>query len=155
MEIVKESLILERKGVKPTANRILVLRTMLAASHPISLRELVMLLETMDKSSIFRVLNIFSVHHIVHAIEDGSGTIKYEICSGEKFCSIYEICSGEKFCSIHDMHTHFYCEVCHQTFCFKNIHIPEIQLPEGFFMDSINYMVKGVCAKCSRKPASK
>ena len=65
MEIVKESLILERKGVKPTANRILVLRTMLAASHPISLRELVMLLETMDKSSIFRVLNIFSVHHIV------------------------------------------------------------------------------------------
>ena len=143
MEIVKESLILERKGVKPTANRILVLRTMLAASHPISLRELVMLLETMDKSSIFRVLNIFSVHHIVPAIEDGSGTIKYEICSGEKFCSI------------HDMHTHFYCEVCHQTFCFKNIHIPEIQLPEGFFMDSINYMVKGVCAKCSRKPASK
>ena len=93
---------------------------------------------TMDKSSIFRVLNLFVEHHIVHVIEDGSGTLKYEICDSQE-------------CSIADMHTHFYCEKCHKTFCFKAIQIPEIDLPEGFSMNSVNYVVKGICPKCAAR----
>ena len=134
---------LEKKNVKPTALRLLILRTMMNSPFAVSLTDLSEMLVTVDKSTIFRTLTLFLGQHVIHAIEDGSGSLKYEVCSSE--CN----------CTVNDMHTHFYCEVCHQTFCFKNIHIPEIQLPEGFFMDSINYMVKGVCAKCSRKPASK
>lgn len=133
---------LEKKGVKPTALRLLILRTMMDTPIAVSLSDLCERLGTVDKSTIFRTLTLFLSRHVIHAIEDGSGSLKYEICSSE--CS----------CSIDDMHTHFYCERCHRTFCFKNIQIPLIHLPEGFMMQSINYMVKGICADCAAIPAA-
>ena len=139
----KYETILERRGVKPTSNRLLVLRAMFKASRPVSLSELETELDTVDKSSIFRVLTLFVSHHVVHAIEDGSGTMKYEVCTGEDRCSLS------------DMHTHFYCESCHRTFCFKSIGIPSIDLPEGFTMCSVNYMVKGICPQCAVRHAGK
>ena len=139
----KYETILERIGVKPTSNRLLVLRAMFKASRPVSLSELETELDTVDKSSIFRVLTLFVSHHVVHAIEDGSGTMKYEVCTGEDRCSLS------------DMHTHFYCESCHRTFCFKSIGIPSIDLPEGFTMSSVNYMVKGICPQCAVRHAGK
>ena len=132
---------LEKKGIKPTALRILILRTMMEAKYAVSLADLDDRLDTVDKSTIFRTLTLFLSHHLIHGIEDGSGSLKYEVCGSE--CS----------CSVDDMHTHFYCEKCHRTFCFKGIRIPVIDLPEGFLMDSINYMVKGTCADCAAKEA--
>ncbi len=129
---------LESRGIKPTANRLLVLRTMCSIGHPVSLTELETIMETVDKSSIFRVLALFAEHNLIHGIEDGSGTMKYEVCEGKDGCSIA------------DMHTHFYCEACHKTFCFKTINIPSISLPEGFTMNSANYIVKGTCPDCTR-----
>ena len=130
---------MEKKGVKPTAVRILVFRAIEEAQHPVSLLDLENLLETVDKSTIFRTLNTFLAHRLIHDIEDGSGSLKYEVCSNEDTCSV------------DDMHTHFYCEICHRTFCFRGIHVPVVHLPEGFDMHSINYMIKGVCEECSRK----
>ena len=130
---------LEKKGVRATAVRLLVFRAMIEASEAVSLLDLENKLVTVDKSTIFRTLHLFLIHRVVHAIEDGSGSLKYEICSGEESCSI------------DDMHTHFYCEVCHHTFCFSSIHIPVIELPNGFHMNSINYMVKGICSECDKK----
>lgn len=130
---------LEKKQIKPTAVRILVLRTLMEAPCAVSLSELERLLETVDKSSIFRTLNLFLAHHLVHEMEDGSGSSKYEVCESEDICSI------------DDMHVHFYCTRCHRTYCFKHTPIPLITLPEGFRMQSINYMVKGLCDECSLK----
>ena len=132
--------ILQFRDVKPTANRILVVRAMQALSRPVSLPELEDILSPMDKSSIFRVLTLFVLKHVVHEIEDGSGMMRYELCGG-----------GEDGCSLEDMHTHFYCERCRQTFCFKSISIPKIPLPEGYEMHSVNYMVKGLCPECAAK----
>ena len=127
--------------VRPTANRELVLRLIAESDRAVSLSDIEAALETVDKSTIFRSLNVFLAHHVVHDIEDGSGSLKYEACTGEETCSI------------DDMHTHFYCEVCHHTFCFRGIHIPVVHLPEGFEMHGINYMVKGICRECARKEA--
>lgn len=131
--------ILAHKTVKPTPNRILVLDALLRAMHPVSLVELETDIETMDRSSIFRTLTLFVSHDIVHTIEDGSGSMKYEVCSGEHHCSIA------------DMHTHFYCEVCQETRCFEEMPVPEVKLPPGYAIHSVNYMVKGICPKCSGK----
>ncbi len=128
---------LEKKGVKPTAIRILIFRTMLEISEAVSLVELGERLETVDKSTVFRTLNLFLAHRLIHAIEDGSGVSKYEICANENSCNP------------DDMHVHFYCVNCHRTFCFKAIHIPLISLPSGFRMDSVNYMIKGLCDNCA------
>lgn len=140
VDMENDERILERKNVRPTANRLLVLRAMQGLARPVSLPELEMIVAPMDRSSIFRVLGLFVEHHVAHAIEDGSGMLKYELCSGEYYCTLS------------DMHAHFYCEICHQTYCFKTTHIPEICLPDGFTMKSINYMVKGICARCGKKP---
>lgn len=133
------SAILEERGVKPTPNRILVLSTLLEADHPMSLLDIDTYIETMDKSSIFRVLTLFHSNHIVHAIEDGSNSLKYEVCRGHGHCST------------DDLHVHFYCETCHSTYCFPQTHIPRVEMPAGFVADSINYMIKGTCDKCSKK----
>lgn len=137
MECYHDCPILEKKGVKPTSNRIIVIKALIAAAGPVSLAELDEIIGTMDRSSIFRVLTLFAANHVVHALEDGSGTLRYEMCDGEDECTI------------DDMHTHFYCERCHRTYCFKSINIPAIEMPEGFTMHSINYMVKGICPRCA------
>lgn len=130
---------LERKGVKPTANRILVLKALLSNSTPVSLSDLEDFIVTMDKSSIFRVLTLFLEHNVVHAMEDGSGSLKYEVCMSEGRCSLS------------DMHIHFYCEECHRTYCFKTIHVPVMELPENFTPHFVNYMIKGECPECKRR----
>lgn len=127
---------LTAKGVRPTSNRITVFRALAVSSSPLSLSELETELLTIDKSSIFRVLSLFAEHDLVHDIDDGSGSVKYEICQGVNRCSPS------------DMHIHFHCQRCHRTFCLEEISIPVVELPEGFSTHSINYMIKGICPEC-------
>ena len=75
---------LEKKNVKPTAIRLLVVDAIASAHRAVSLSDLEVILDTVDKSSIFRTLELFVKHHVVHAIDDGSGSVKYEICEGEE-----------------------------------------------------------------------
>lgn len=130
---------LEEKGIRPTAVRLLVVQTLAKADAPLSLSDIEGMLDTVPKSTIFRALTLFLEHRLLHSIEDGSGSLKYELCHGHDDCSI------------NDMHTHFYCERCQRTFCFKSIGIPAIDLPEGFTMNSANYIIKGTCNDCSSK----
>ncbi|MCR5820290.1 MAG: transcriptional repressor [Bacteroidaceae bacterium] len=130
---------MEKRGVKPTATRLLVLRALGSHHRALSLRELDDILETIDRSTIFRALTLFLANHLVHAIEDGTGVTKYEICEGHEECSI------------EDQHTHFFCVGCHRTFCFHNTPVPTIEMPEGFVMQNVNYLVKGLCPDCSAK----
>lgn len=131
--------ILTRKEVKPTSNRILVMRELIKASHPVSLADLEISLGfSMDKASIFRVLELFSEKDIIHVIEDGSRSLKYELCH-----------SGTHH-TISDQHVHFYCERCKEMYCFEDVSVPLVNIPEGFSPHAINYMVKGICPKCSK-----
>ena len=133
--------LLERHGIKPTSNRIVVVKALAAEEHPSSMTELEEAILTIDKSGISRSLALFREHHLVHAIEDGNGNVKYELCMSH----------GSDDDDDDDMHVHFYCEHCHQTFCLYDTAIPHVQLPHGFVMNSINYMVKGICPSCARK----
>lgn len=129
---------LNAKGVKPTPNRILVIKELMKASHPVNLADLEESLDfSMDKASIFRVLELFAEKDVVHVIEDGSRSLKYELCH-----------SGNKH-SIADQHAHFFCEVCKETFCIETAKVPLIEIPDGFTPHSINYMIKGICPKCN------
>lgn len=129
---------LEHRGIKPTAMRLLILREMMRGDETVSLPKLEQYLPTVDKSTISRTLSLFLLHRLVHAIDDGSGSLKYAVCSDD--CD----------CSIEDVHTHFSCEKCHRTFCLKNISVPVVDLPAGFRLSSVNYVLKGVCPECSR-----
>ena len=129
---------LEKKGVRVTSIRMLVLDALMRASRTMSLADLETELETVDKSSIFRTLEVFEANHLVHSIDDGTGSMKYEICEGEDSCTVA------------DMHTHFYCEKCHKTYCLKEINAPLVDLPEGFTVHSANWKpTAGVATKRS------
>ena len=130
---------LEGVGIKPTVNRILVTEELMKSECPLSLTELETRLETLEKSSVFRVLSLLESHDAVHAVEDGRGVAKYEICHE----------SGE--CSPSHYHAHFYCERCRRTFCLDKISVTEPQLPDGFAARSVNYMIKGRCPDCIHK----
>ena len=119
---VCEEILLEH-GVRPTANRIVVVKALADAERPLSLSELEYKIMSIDKSGVFRALTLFREHHLVHVIEDGGDD--------------------------DDQHVHFYCEHCHRTFCIKDMPIPPILLPEGYRMYSINYMAKGLCPQCA------
>lgn len=127
---------LEGKGVKPTANRILVMKELAKATHPVNLADLESSLGfLMDRASIFRVLELFAEKDVVHAIEDGSRSIKYELCHSTHH-------------SISDQHVHFFCERCKETYCLETVKVPEVEMPDGFQPRTINYVVKGLCPKC-------
>ena len=130
---------LEEHNIKPTANRLIVLRALDGAGRPMSLTELEYKILTIDKSGIFRTLSLFREQHLVHVIEDGGDGVRYELCH-----SHHDEIED-------DLHVHFYCEQCQQTYCLEHIPVPSIELPDGFIMSSVNYMVKGICPHCALK----
>ena len=125
--------------IKPTANRIVVARTLAAAERPMSLSELEYKILSIDKSGIFRTLTLFREHHLVHVLEDGGDGVRYELCH-----------SHDHHREDDDQHVHFYCEHCHRTFCLADTPIPHVTLPDGYEALSTNYMVKGLCPECRK-----
>lgn len=130
--------IMEEYGIRPTANRILVVKELIKASHPISLADLELALDPMDKSSIFRVIDLLAKKDLIHVIEDGSRSLKYEMCTGH----------GHH--DVSDQHAHFFCEKCGSVFCLDDIPLPPIELPSSYKLNSVNFMLKGICPNCNK-----
>lgn len=132
---------LVHRNIKPTANRLMVLQQMHRGNEAVSLPDLERYLPTIDKSTISRTLTLFLAHHLIHTIDDGTGAMKYAVCDDD--CDCIPV----------DEHTHFSCTRCHRTFCLKDIAVPAVQLPEGFYLENINYVIKGLCPECNEKNA--
>lgn len=126
-----------RHSIKPTPNRILVSHCLIETGVPMSMTEIEDRLETLNKSSVFRVLVTLTQNNLVHSIDDGSGSVKYEWCRGE---------GGH---TVHDMHAHFRCEKCNRIYCIESQQLPEINLPEGFTPHTVNYVITGLCPTCT------
>lgn len=136
--------LLEQRGIKPTAVRILVLKEMLDCRDAFSLQSMEERLDTVDKSTIYRCITLFLTHHLIHAIDDGTGIFKYAVCSTSCHC-------GEEGDHLDDLHAHFNCERCGRTFCLSSIHVPVVSLPGNFRIHNINYVLKGLCPECSAR----
>ena len=129
--------LLSKHGIKPTSNRILVVKALANEERPLSLSELEKKLWSVDKSGIFRALMLFRDHHLVHTIEDGDGDVCYELCFSH----------GTED---DDLHVHFYCEKCHKIYCLHDTPIPSVSLPDGFSRTGCNYVIKGICEACNK-----
>lgn len=129
------------RGVRSTANRLLVLKALMQAKGPVNLGDLEAELAPMDRASLFRTLTLFAKAELVHAFEDGSGSVKYELCHGHDHHTP------------DDMHAHFHCEHCGATYCLETVAAPMVDLPDGFRVQSVNYLLKGLCPRCSGQKA--
>lgn len=131
--------ILNNKKIRLTAMRLLVMETLSDQKSAISLSELEKSFEKSDRITLYRTLKTFQEKGLVHSIDDGTGAPKYALC--EEGCE----CDMEK-----DLHVHFHCRICSETFCMPKYKIPEIELPIKFKAEEANLVVKGVCANCGR-----
>lgn len=125
------------KGITPTPVRILVYKSLSESEAPVSLSDLETKLGSVDKSTVSRTLSLFKDHGLLHGFNDGSGSMKYELCDSRK--------EGEDS----DRHVHFRCEICGETICLTDLKVPTVQLPEGYRIHEINYVISGVCSNCS------
>ena len=91
-----------------------------------------------DRVTIYRTLKSFLDKGLIHKVLDDTGIIHYALCKDE--------CSENHHL---DNHIHFKCEVCRDTFCLEHVQIPEVELPEGFKAKEHNFLIGGVCDKCS------
>jgi Fur family ferric uptake transcriptional regulator len=132
--------IMESRHIRPTSIRILVLKTMLGFDWAFSLADLETKLESVDKSTISRTIHLFHDHQLIHSFDDGSGSIKYAVCSNDCLRNF----------EVDDLHAHFYCNYCKKAFCLNNVRIPQFDLPPEVEIESVNLVLKGYCGKCSK-----
>lgn len=128
---------LNEKAIRPTAMRLLVLQALSGQEAAFSLSDLENAFDKSDRVTLFRTLKTFQENGLVHSIDDGTGAPKYALCQEGCECSIE-----------HDLHVHFHCRICSETFCLPKYKIPEINLPDTFRGEEANLVVKGVCGKC-------
>nr|NQU90278.1 transcriptional repressor [Bacteroidota bacterium] len=127
---------LQSKNIKPTAMRQLVLQVLTEQNTAINLHDLELKFDRADKVTLYRTLRTFEENQLIHRIDDGTGAVKYALCQ--------EKCN----CHPEDLHVHFLCTKCNQTYCLNDIPVPTINLPNSFSLESVNMVVKGVCSNC-------
>jgi Fur family ferric uptake transcriptional regulator len=129
---------LTMRNIKPTAMRELVLKVLTEQDRAISLADIEQKFDNADKTTLYRTLKTFEENKLIHSIDDGTGSVKYALCK--------ETCQ----CHPEDLHVHFLCTKCHQTYCLNDISIPSIALPVNFKLETINMVVKGICSNCDK-----
>lgn len=117
--------------------RLLVLEYLLKRQTAISLNDIEKGMQPADRITIYRTLKTFEQKGLIHTIDDGTGVHKYALCD--------EACSPTEH---HDLHVHFYCVTCKETYCLPDSPIPNVGLPDGFEFTEMNLVVKGHCNKC-------
>ena len=141
MDIAGLEDMMKKAGVRLSPVRLLIARAIAEAGAPVSGLEIECALATVDRSSITRALSLFVSTGLVHTIEDGSGSVKYELCMSPH--------SHDGSENDTDLHPHFHCLVCGRTYCLHDQSIPTLPLPQGFTARSANLVIKGRCASCS------
>ena len=125
--------ILSISGIRPTAIRQMVLKGIATCQHAFTLSDMEEKFPTLDRSTLFRTLTLFVKHKLLHEADNGNGSKLY--CLREHTHQ-------------HKPHIHFTCNACHETYCIKDIDISTLPSPEGYEVEEINLVMKGLCPKC-------
>jgi len=130
--------LLRQHNLKITIPRLKVLSSISEKETATSQPELEKILgDTIDRVTLYRVLNVFEEKGILHKILDLNGTAAYALCS--------------EFCPEHlhqEEHVHFTCSSCNSIYCLNDVQIPEIAIPKGFKIHSVAINAVGICDKC-------
>ncbi|MBS7567076.1 transcriptional repressor [Mucilaginibacter sp. Bleaf8] len=133
--------LLHQTGLKATHSRISVLEIIADRDAAISQPTLEKMMgDEVDRVTLYRILKTFEEKGIVHKVIDLHGTANYAICSSQ--CSVHEH---------HDEHFHFNCTNCDKVYCLNDLHLPAIQIPQGFVTSSVSLSITGVCKNCNQQ----
>jgi len=130
--------LLRQHHLKITNPRLSVLSVISEKETATSQPELEKILgETIDRVTLYRVLNVFEEKGILHKILDLHGTATYALCS--------------EYCPEHlhqEEHVHFTCSKCNSIYCLNDVQIPEIAVPKGFKIENVAINAVGICNRC-------
>lgn len=132
--------ILEDCKIKPTPMRMLVLEQMIVQKRNLSLTDIEDCLYPADRITIYRTLQTFIRHGLVHTIDTSNGFI-------------YALCNEECKADLHvDNHPHFYCTSCKKTSCNTDFSYTIEAKPNApkYKVEKVEIMIKGVCPECSK-----
>lgn len=129
--------ILNKKEVRITPMRQLLLEFFLEKNRALGLSELEKSFPKSDRITIYRTLKTFEKKGIIHGISNGVSEVKYALCHD---CQV---------ANHSDFHPHFYCVRCEGIVCLESVFIPSIDLPKGYVIEKMEMTIQGVCPECS------
>lgn len=126
--------ILKEAGIKPTSQRVLILDYLIHnLIHPSSeqiYQSLHQEVSVLSRATVYNTVNIFKEKGLIRVLDTGDEVAHYDIDLDE--------------------HAHFQCVKCQRIW---NVDMPgtlkdEMLLPDGFEVQDMQVMMKGVCADC-------
>lgn len=89
-----------------------------------------------NRVTVYRVLDRLIEEGTIHKIIDVDGVSKFALCSD---------CKKEHH---NHEHIHFSCTKCHVVTCLDDVHL-HFELPASYKVETMNFTLSGVCAKCT------
>lgn len=133
MSEIKSDELLKRYNIRPNRNRVSILDEILRCSYTVSALELLDRLKDIDKTTIYRTLDLFEEKGIVMKVIDPEGVSHYCNRLGNS-----------------KPHLHFYCKRCHKTECKSIDNLPEFNIVDEQ-VENIEIKITGVCKICKEK----
>lgn len=131
-----ENILLSKK-ISPTPMRVMVLEYFLQQTAAISLNDLENEFSYSDRTTLYRTVKTFEENGLVHDIKDSNEPTKYAMCETDCKNGIH-----------YDRHIHFYCTECKLLVCLPKENLPQINLPEGFELQEVSFVARGICNIC-------
>lgn len=130
--------ILKQNQLSITEGRVKILEIFLSNPNALSHADIETFTgDSFDRVTIYRTLQVFVEKGIIHQIPTTDNSVKYALCKDN--------CAPGQH---HDNHVHFICDRCHKTFCLEGVHIPAVDLPEGFRTQRAEMVLSGICSQC-------
>jgi Fur family ferric uptake transcriptional regulator len=131
--------------LRVTDQRTKVLKIFFAKDKVFNLAHLNKLLgKDFDRITLYRTLNSFEEHGLIHKIPDKTGNPTYALCKHDPISHAHQ-----------ENHVHFKCIHCDLTMCLKDIEIPAVKLPKKLKASNFNFIVEGFCENCAKLKAKK
>jgi Fur family transcriptional regulator, ferric uptake regulator len=127
--------IIQDAGLRPTANRLVVLEALLKSDNPLSHQELLNELSSVhefDRVTLYRVLDWLLEHDIVHKVAGDNRAWRFQLNST----------------NASHRHAHFQCTECGKVYCLDDVSPRTPKLPKDFRAVSIELNIKGRCGNC-------
>lgn len=127
--------VLKAHNLRLTDGRIDVLSIFFKHDNALSLKDLKEDLGEFDRVTLYRIVNTFIDHGVLHKIPDDSGQATYGLC--------HDTCEADGH--NHD-HMHFKCNECGTIECLDQV-IPKVKVP-GYKIEAADLILKGRCKSC-------
>jgi Fur family ferric uptake transcriptional regulator len=130
--------LLRATGQRITKPRRQTFETLRNSRQALTHRDLRSLMPDMDRVSLYRALEWLQRHDLAVRI-DGEGGPRYR--------------AHDRQHGRH--HPHFDCRVCGKVTCLANETAPTIELPEGYRLDEVHIVARGVCNECQERASKR